>query len=279
MADIRRYIQQLQQAQAAPRAATPEERPAAATARPAPPKVDFAKWGQVERKKASKLRSTISQRMTASWLNVPRVTQFDEVDITNLMALKKKYDARYEKKGARLTVTAFALKALVDVLKKHPVINASLDEEAGEIVYKSYYHFGIAVDTEQGLIVPVLRDVDKKSLREIAHELAELAERTRKREVSLEEMQGASFTISNQGGIGSGPFTPIVNAPESAILGMARATVKPAIRQNRVAKRMIMPVTLSYDHRLVDGANAARFMVDFVKTLETFSEKDLKAGL
>lgn len=278
MADVKRYIEQLQQSAAAPRASAPGEQ-AAAPVRPAVPRVDFAKWGPVERKKSSKLRSTISQRMTASWLNVPRVTQFDEVDITDVMALKKKYDARYEKKGARLTVTAFALKALVGVLRDHPVINASLDEEAGEVVYKGYYHFGIAVDTEQGLIVPVLRDVDKKNLREIAAELAALAERTRKREVSLEEMQGATFTISNQGGIGSGPFTPIVNTPESAILGMARGVMKPAIRENRVTKRLIMPVTLSYDHRLVDGANAARFMVDFVRALEKFSEKDIKAGL
>jgi len=278
MADIKRYIQQLQQAAAAPRTATPVERPSA-PARPAPPAVDFARWGPVERKKLSKLRATISQRMTASWLTVPRVTQFDEVDITDVMALKKKYDARYEKKGARLTVTAFALKALVNVLKEHPVINASLDEASGEIVYRSYYHLGIAVDTEQGLIVPVLRDVDSKSLREIAAELAVLAERTRKREVSLDEMQGATFTISNQGGIGSGPFTPIVNTPESAILGMARATMKPVVRENRVTKRLLMPVTLSYDHRLVDGANAARFMVDFVRALEKFSEKDVKAGL
>ena len=278
MADIRRYIQQLQQAPAAPRAATRQEQPSV-PGRPAPPTVDFARWGPVERKKLSKLRATISQRMTASWLTVPRVTQFDEVDITDVMALKKKYDARYQKRGARLTVTAFALKALVNVLKEHPVINASLDEASGEIVYRSYYHVGIAVDTEQGLIVPVLRDVDRKSLRELAAELAELAERTRKREVSLDEMQGATFTISNQGGIGSGPFTPIVNTPESAILGMARGMMKPVVRENRVTKRLLMPVTLSYDHRLVDGANAARFMVDFVRALEKFPEKDVKAGL
>jgi pyruvate dehydrogenase E2 component (dihydrolipoamide acetyltransferase) len=217
--------------------------------------------------------------MTASWLTVPRVTQFDEADITDLMALKKKYDKRYEKKGARLTVTAFALKTLAGVLKDHPLLNASLDEEAGEIVYKSYCHIGIAVDTEQGLIVPVLRDVDRKSLREIAAELAELAERTRKREVSLEEMQGASFTVSNQGGIGSGHFTPVVNTPEAAILGMGRGGMKPVVRENRIVKRMMLPLTLSYDHRLVDGANAARFMVDFVRALEKFSEKDVKAGL
>ena len=226
-----------------------------------------------------KLRGTISARMATSWQTVPRVTQFDEIDITAVMALKKKYDARYVKKGARLTVTAFMLKALVGALKQHPIINASLDEGAGEIVFKSYYHIGIAVDTEQGLIVPVLRDVDQKSLREIAVELASLAERTRKREVALEEMQGATFTVSNQGGIGGGHFTPIVNTPEAAILGMGRGTVRPVVREDRITKGMILPVTLSYDHRLVDGADAARFMVDVVRALETFSENDVKAGL
>ena len=229
MADVKRYIQSLQQASSVRPA--PQQAQKAVPARPAPPKVDFAKWGPVERKKLSKLRATISQRMGASWLTVPRVTQFDEIDITAVMALKKKYDARFEKKDARLTVTAFALKALAEVLKSHPIINASLDEEAGEIVMKSYYHIGIAVDTEQGLIVPVLRDVDKKSLREIAAELSELAERTRRREVSLEEMQGATFTVSNQGGIGGGHFTPIVNTPESAILGMGRGVLKPVVRR------------------------------------------------
>jgi len=274
MADLKRFIQQLQQGQGAPapRAATAAS--PAATAR-----VDFAKWGPVERKKLSKLRSTISARMATSWQTVPRVTQFDEIDITAVMALKKKYDARYVKKGARLTVTAFMLKALVGTLKQHPIINASLDEESGEIVFKSYYHIGIAVDTEQGLIVPVLRDVDQKSLREIAVELATLAERTRKREVALEEMQGATFTVSNQGGIGGGHFTPIVNTPEVAILGMGRGTLRPVVRENRITKGLILPVTLSYDHRLVDGADAARFMVDIVRALETFSEKDVKAGL
>lgn len=278
MADVKRYLQQLQQGAGAPRPAVRQDQPGA-PARPLPPKVDFAKWGPVQRKKLSKLRATISSRMSGSWLAVPRVTQFDEIDITDVMALKKKYDARFEKKGARLTVTAFALKSLVEVLKKHPVLNASLDEDAGEIVFKSYYHIGIAVDTEQGLIVPVLRDVDTKSLREIATELAQLAERTRKREVALEEMQGASFTVSNQGGIGGGHFTPIVNTPEAAILGMGRGAMKPVVRQNRITKRLILPVTLSYDHRLVDGAQAARFMVDFVGALEKFSEKDVKAGL
>ena len=248
MSDIKRYIQALQHASGAhrPSAAPPQ---AVASARPAPPTVDFAKWGPVERKKVTKLRATISQRMAASWLTVPRVTQFDDIDITDVMVLKKKYDARFEKKGARLTVTAFALKALVETLKSHPILNASLDEEAGEIVMKSYYHIGIAVDTEQGLIVPVLRDVDKKSLREVAAELSELAERTRRREVSLEEMQGAAFTVSNQGGIGGGHFTPIINTPESAILGIGRGTMKPVVRENRVTKRLMLPVTLSYDHR------------------------------
>jgi pyruvate dehydrogenase E2 component (dihydrolipoamide acetyltransferase) len=156
------------------------------------------------------------------------------------------------------------------------VFAASIDEAASELVYKQYVHIGIAVDTEQGLIVPVIRDVDRKNLFELARELQQLAERTRQRKVAIEEMQGGSFTISNQGGIGSGHFTPIVNKPEVAILGMGRGAVKPVVRGKKVEQRTMLPLSLSYDHRVIDGADAARFMVDLVREFESFEDADVR---
>jgi pyruvate dehydrogenase E2 component (dihydrolipoamide acetyltransferase) len=281
MADLRAYVQKVQKTALAPRAVTAAA-PAVAHASPAPQAkpaaapVDFSKWGSVEKKKMSLLRKAISAKMTESWTTVPHITQFDEIDATGILALRSKYAAKYEKKGAHLTLTSFALKAAVATLKKHPVFNASIDLAAGEIIYKSYYNIGIAVDTEQGLIVPVLRDVDKKSLLEVSAEMHTLAERTRQRKVALEEMQGGTFTISNQGGIGSAHFTPIVNTPEVAILGIGRGSVKPVVRKGKVVQRTMVPIVLSYDHRIIDGANAARFMVDLVAAFESFKESDVR---
>ncbi len=268
MADLKRYIQGLQRQAGS---ASPVALPVAAAER-----IDYSKWGTVNAKKITTLRRTISTRMVSSWTTIPHITQFDEADITGIMNLRKKYASRYEKRGARLTLTAFALKAIVPVLKKHPIFNSSFDEGAGEIVFKEYIHVGIAVDTEQGLIVPVLRDVDRKSLFDLATGLDDLAERTRQRKVPLEEMQGGSFTISNQGGIGSGHFTPIVNKPEVAILGMGRSVVKPVIRGKKTEPRTMLPLSLSYDHRVIDGADAARFMVDLVNAFETLKESEVK---
>jgi len=272
--DLRRYIQRLQQVAAQPKASA-QAMPA--TAAPTPEQLDFSRWGSVERKKMSTIRRTISTRMVVSWTTIPHITQFDEADVTGLLTLKKKYAAAYEKKGAHLTLTAFALRAVAPLLKKHAIFNASIDELAAEIVYKAYVHVGIAVDTEQGLIVPVIRDVDRKSLFELAKELNELAERTRQRKVSLDEMQGGSFTMSNQGGIGSGHFTPIINKPESAILGIGRGKLKPIFPGSKVQeKRTMLPLSLSYDHRIIDGADAARFMVDLVETFQGFKDADVK---
>ena len=158
------------------------------------------------------------------------------------MVLRKKYAAAYEQQGARLTLTSFALKVVVDTLKKHPVFNASLDEVAQEIVFKQYYHIGIAVDTEAGLIVPVIRDADKKNVLELSRELEELAGKARDRKVSVEELKGGTFTISNQGGIGGGPFTPIVNKPQVAILGLGRGAMKAVVRDNKVEPRLMLPI-------------------------------------
>jgi pyruvate dehydrogenase E2 component (dihydrolipoamide acetyltransferase) len=276
MEDVRRYIQRLQQTavrKAAPGGAeAPRPAPMAA-----PEPIDFSKWGAVHKEKITTLRRTISAKMTESWTTIPHVTQFDEADVTDVLRLRKKYSAAYEKRKAHLTLTSFALKAVVETLKKHPLFNASMDEASGQIMYKDYYHIGIAVDTEQGLIVPVIRDVDKKSMMQLSAELQELAERTRQRKVSLEEMQGGTFTISNQGGIGSAHFTPIINKPQVAILGMGRGSEKVIVRKGKPVKRMMLPLGLSYDHRLIDGANAARFMVDLVAAFEQFSESQMRA--
>jgi len=193
-----------------------------------------------------------------------------------LNELRKKFAPAYEKQGAKLTLTVFAIKAVVQTLKKHPLFNSSLDESAGEIVLKEYFHIGIAVDTEHGLMVPVIRDADKKSLLQLAKELDELAGKTRDRKLTSEQMQGGSFTISNQGGIGGGAFTPIVNLPEVAILGLGRGAVKPAVVAGKIEPRLLMPMALSYDHRVIDGGSAARFTVDLVAAFQNFDAKEVQ---
>jgi pyruvate dehydrogenase E2 component (dihydrolipoamide acetyltransferase) len=278
MSDLRAYVQKIQRSalEGRPQGAAGALPGAVPQVKPAPAGIDFSQWGPVTKQKITTLRRAISRKMVESWTTVPHITQFDEVDVTDLLALRKKYAPKYEEKKAHLTLTSFAIHAVVAALKKHPSFNASIDEAAGEIVFKEYFNIGIAVDTEQGLIVPVLRKVDTKSVFQLSVELNELAERTRGRKVSLEEMQGGTFTISNQGGIGSGHFTPIVNTPEVAILGMGRSVLKPVVREGKVVQRTMMPLVLSYDHRVNDGANAARFVVDLVKEFENIKETDVK---
>ena len=269
MADLRAYIQRLQS-----RGATTDAK--AATRPAAAESIDFSKWGQVTKKPLSSLRKTIAQRMTENWTTIPHVTQFDEADITGLLELRKKYAPAYEQKGARLTLTSFALKAVVETLKKHPIFNSSLDEAGGEIVFKEYFHIGLAVDTDQGLIVPVIRDVDKKNILELSREVSDLAEKARARKISFEELKGSTFTISNQGGIGGAHFTPIINKPDAAILGLGRGAVKAVVREKKIEMRTMMPIAISYDHRLIDGGTAARFCVDLVQAFEGFSEEMVK---
>lgn len=275
MADLRNYIARLQAIafQQAPPVSPP---PAPVAAKPTPLSIDFSKWGRIEKKKMSQLRKAISTKMVESWTTIPHVTQFENADITEVLALRKKFQKAYEKKNAKLTLTPFLLKAIVATLKKHPLFNASIDEVTEEIVFKNYYHIGLAVDTEQGLIVPVIRDVDKKSMLELALEVQQLAERTRQRKVGIEEMQGGTFTISNQGGIGGAHFTPIINKPEVAILGFGRAVVQPVVHGKKILQRTIVPLGLSYDHRLIDGASAARFITDVVAALQSFRADDVK---
>ncbi|WP_040549811.1 2-oxo acid dehydrogenase subunit E2 [Pedosphaera parvula] len=273
ISDVRAYIQRLIKLARQPKPASvrPET-----PARRAPEQIDFSKWGEITRKPMTPLRKVISHRMLENWNTIPHVTQFDEADVSELLELRRKYVSVYEKKGARLTLTSFILKAAVIVLKKHAIFNASLDELNGEIIYKEYYHIGIAVDTEAGLMVPVIRDVDKKDLLQLSKDIEELARKARDRKVTAEELKGGTFTISNQGGIGGSFFTPIVNKPEVAILGLGKGSLKPVARNNMIEPRMMLPIGLSYDHRLIDGGTAARFTVDLIQAIENFNENEVK---
>ena len=270
LSDLRSYIAGLQQAARQPTTGGPLSVPA--------PSVDFSKWGPVTRKKISSLRKTIAQAMFVSWTSVPRVTQFDDVDITDLMALRKKHAPSYEKKGTRLTLTPLIIQAVVSTLKKNSIFNSSLDEATQEIVMKDYFNIGIAVDTDQGLIVPVIKNADKKSLLDLSLELAEIAKKTRDRSVSAADLQGGTFTISNQGGIGGAHFTPIVNKPEVAILGVGQGGLKPAVINQKISPRLMVPLGLSYDHRVIDGAQAARFIKEFGENLKGIREDDIQLG-
>jgi pyruvate dehydrogenase E2 component (dihydrolipoamide acetyltransferase) len=266
--DVRAYIQRLVKAAAKPAAVA-----ASAPAKPAPVQIDFSQWGPVSKKPVTPLRKVIARRMTESWNSVPRVTQFDDIDFTRVGELRKNFAEFYEKGWKiKLTLTPFVLKAVAETLKKHPMFNSSLDEVVNEIVIKEYIHLGIAVDTDQGLMVPVIRDVDKKSMLELARELESLAVKARDRKITADEMKGGTFTISNQGAIGGAHFTPIVNLPEVAILGLGRGVMKPVVRDGKIEARVMTPIALSYDHRVVDGGSAARFAVDLAKAFENFDE-------
>ena len=271
LGDLKNYIAYLQSVAFAPREAVAAPTPKA----PAEP-VDFSKWGPVVKKPMSSLRKTIARRMVENWNAIPHVTQFDEVDITSLLALRKQFVGEYEKKGAKLTVTALILKGVADALRKHPLFNASIDEVSDEVVIKDYIHLGIAVDTEAGLLVPVIRDVNKKSVLELSKELEALGNKARDRKVSPDDLRGGSFTISNLGAIGGGHFTPIINKPEVAILGLGKGSPKPVVRDGKIESRTLMPISVSYDHRIIDGGNAARFVVDLLAAIQGVSEADVK---
>lgn len=271
-ADLRAYIQYLQQMSQGNRAGADGSQLHAEPFRA----VDFSRWGPVTRKPLVGIRKAVSQKIHKSWNAIPHVTQFDNVDMTQTDRLRKKYLLAYKKNGVKLSFMPFVLKAVALTLKSHPMFNASLDESSQEVVMKEYVHIGIAVDTEAGLMVPVIRDVDKKSLLELAQETLALAARARARTIGVEEMQGASFTISNQGALGSTYFTPIINQPEVAILGLGRTSPKPVVYKSKIRARPMMPITLSYDHRLIDGADAVRFILRLIDQLEQFDEKLVK---
>ncbi len=225
-------------------------------------------YGNERREPLPSLRRKIAANMTQAWTTIPHVHQFQDADITDLLVLHKRYAPEFKKRGATLTLTSLFLKAVVHALKLHPQLNATLDLTSGEVIYKDYYNIGVAVDTPAGLIVPVVHDVDRKDLFQLSVELADLAERTRKREVKLEELRGATFTLSNMGGLGAGPFTPIINPPQVGILGVGKARMTPVYRDGQFAPRRVLQLCVAYDHRLVDGAVGARFTNDIAKALE-----------
>jgi pyruvate dehydrogenase E2 component (dihydrolipoamide acetyltransferase) len=227
---------------------------------PVAPLPDFSKWGEIERKPMSGIRRKTAERVSESWQTIPHVTHFDHADITELEELRQRFGRKAEEAGGKLTITAIALKVVASALKVFPQFNASVDAAAEEIIYKKYCNIGVAVDTDRGLLVPVIRDADKKNILELAAELTELSEKARNRKIAIEEMQSGSFTITNLGGIGGMNFSPIINSPEVAILGVSRAARQPVFVDGQIAPRLMLPLALSYDHRLIDGADAARFL-------------------
>jgi len=232
---------------------------------------DFTKWGPVQRQPMSNVRRTTAERMTQSWVTIPHVTQFDKAEITALEQLRQHYDAqRARSAGGKLTVTAIVLKIVAAALKRFPQFNASIDMTTHELIYKKYYHIGVAVDTDRGLLVPVIRHVDQKNILDLSVELTQLAERARSRKTTLEELQGGTFTITNLGGLGGTNFTPIINAPEVAILGLARSSIEPVYSDStgQFAPRLMLPLALSYDHRIIDGADGVRFLHWVVEALQ-----------
>ncbi len=234
----------------------------------APAIPDLAAFGEVEREPVSSVRRLTAQAMARAWNVVPHVTHHDHADITELEAARQRHASRAEAAGAKLTVTAMLVKVVAAALKRYPKFNAALDLEQGEVVYRRYVNVGVAVDTDRGLLVPVVRDADRKTLLEVAVELKDLAGRARARRIGPDEMQGAGFSISNLGGIGGDAFTPIVNWPEVAVLGVSRSSQQPTWNGETFVPRLILPLSLSYDHRLVDGADAARFLRWVCEALE-----------
>jgi pyruvate dehydrogenase E2 component (dihydrolipoamide acetyltransferase) len=246
--DVKRYVKSVIAAQGS-----------AGSALPKISVPDFAQFGAIEVQPLNRVQRISGPRLQASWVNLPHVTQFDEADITELDQLRQELKSKVEGTGVKLTPLAFMVRACVRALQRYPLFNSSLDESGENLIYKHYIHIGFAADTRNGLLVPVIRDANRKDVYEIARMLAELAEKARLGKLSAAEMQGGSFTISSLGGVGGTAFTPIINAPEVAILGVSRAVMRPVLRDGGFVPRLMLPLSLSYDHRVIDGANGARF--------------------
>jgi len=258
--DVKRFSKQLNKRSAGSQPAT-----GTAVAKPLP---DFSRWGQVQRKPMSTVRRKTAEHLAAAWNTIPHVTHFDQADMTHLEEFRKAHAQKVAAADGKLTVTAILLKTVAAALKIFPRFNASIDMHTQEIIYKQYYNVGVAVDTDRGLLVPVIRDADKKSLLELSLDLKRLAELARTKKLSLQDMQGGNFTISNLGGIGGTAFTPIIHHPEVAILGVSRGQMKMRHRNGQFEPRLMLPLSLSYDHRVIDGADAARFLRWVVEALE-----------
>jgi pyruvate dehydrogenase E2 component (dihydrolipoamide acetyltransferase) len=271
--DVRAFAEKGEKVERTPEA--PSERPAEAApmAFPVPALPDFTKWGPVERVPVRSIRRATAKQMTLAWSQIPHVHNQEWVDMTKLEAFRKNHKAEIEEKGGKLTHTVFAMKAAATALKTYPKFNATLDTDAGELVIKHYFHIGVAVNTDDGLIVPVIRDVDRKSIVELSIELNDLVQRTRERKASLEEMQGGTFTITNVGPMGGGFFAPIINYPEVAILGMGSTSMQAVVREKEdneyeIVPRLMMPIVLCIDHRVLDGADALLFIRVLKEALE-----------
>ncbi len=235
---------------------------------PTMPSIDFSQFGPIDTKPLSRIKKLTAQNLSRNWLLAPHVTQFIDADITEMEAFRKSQSLIYDKKGIKLTPLVFIMKALVGALKLAPTFNASLDASGDNLILKHYFHIGIAVDTPEGLVVPVIRDVDQKSLGTLAQELAKVGESARAKQLTSADMQGSSFTISSLGGIGGTAFTPIINLPNVAILGVSKTAIKPVWDGSQFVPRLMLPLSLSYDHRVIDGAEAARFIVTIANYLQ-----------
>ena len=259
-ADVKAFVKQVM-------AAGPQTGPSAGSVPgidiPEMPQIDFSRFGEIERRPMSRIQKISGPSLHRSWLHVPHVTQHDEADITDLEAFRQENKAKAKEEGFSLTPLAFVMKAVVAALEEYPTINASIDVESGELIVKKYHHLGVAVDTPDGLVVPVIRDVDCKGVMDLARELAEVSAAARDGKLKIDQLQGASFTITSLGGIGGTAFTPIVNAPEVGILGVSRSYLKPVWKEGEdggaFVPRLMLPLSFSYDHRAVDGATAVRF--------------------
>lgn len=249
--DVKRFVQQ--------RLAMPSRTSGSGMGLPEAPVIDFAQFGPIETKALNKIKRLTGQNLHRSWLHVPHVTQFDEADITELESFRKEIAAQAKPEDAKITMLAFVCKAVSRVLQEFPSFNASLDSSGENLILKQYVHIGIAVDTPNGLVVPVIRNVDKKNIGELAKDMQELSLKARNKSLTPQDMSGGCFTISSLGGIGGTAFTPIVNFPEVAILGLSRSEMKPKYQNGAFVPRLMLPLSLSYDHRVIDGAEAARF--------------------
>lgn len=258
--DVKHYARRLH--------TSPDGMPSTSSSAPSVSLPEMTRWGAVQRQAMSNVRRRTAEHLAQAWSSIPHVTQFDRADITELEQLRQQFAKKAEAVGGKLTITAMIMKVLAAALKKFPQFNASVDMVNHEVVYKQYYHIGVAVDTDRGLLVPVIRDVDQKNILALSVELTALAERARTRKTTVEEMQGGTFTVTNLGGIGGSYFSPIINAPEVAILGVARSSMEPVYQQGQFVPRLLLPLALSYDHRLIDGADGARFLRWVVEALQ-----------
>jgi len=231
------------------------------------PEVDFAKFGEVETRALARIKKISGANLHRNWVMIPHVTQFDEADISEMEAFRKSLAAEHAKQGLKITPLAFLLKACAAALQQFPEFNASLDASGENLVLKKYFHIGVAVDTPDGLMVPVIRNVDQKGILQLARELGEISAKARERKLSAADMQGGCFSISSLGGIGGTAFTPIINAPEVAILGVSRSSMKPVWQDGEFVPRLMLPLSLSYDHRVIDGAAGARFITTLSQVL------------